>query len=181
MPVKKKQKRFEGLMVPHLDSAFNLARYITGNSDDAYDIVQDAYLRAYQSFDRYRDDNSKAWMLTIVRNACYTFLSRNKKLSMSFDDENYYMDESLYPDHNSNNNGLDCELEIKEDQRSAQNAIESLPTEFREVIVLRELEELSYQEIANVMNIPAGTVMSRLSRGRDYLKKMLSNREEVAE
>jgi len=167
-------------MMQHLDSAFNLARYITGNNDDAYDIVQDAYLRAYQSFDRYRDDNSKAWMLTIVRNTSFSFLSRNKKVSMSFD-ENIHMDDSLYPFQSSISNALDYELEIKEDQRSVQNAIESLPTEFREVIVLRELEELSYREIATVMNIPHGTVMSRLSRAREYLKKILSNSEEVAE
>jgi RNA polymerase sigma-70 factor (ECF subfamily) len=180
LPVKKKQKRFERLMMPHLDSAFNLARYITGNSDDAYDLVQDAYLRAYQSFDRYHDDNSKAWMLTIVRNTCFTFLSRNKKISISFD-ENLHTDESLYPYQSANSNGLDYELEIKQDQRIVQKAIESLPTEFREVIVLRELEALSYREIATVMNIPQGTVMSRLSRARDNLKKILSNTEEVAE
>jgi RNA polymerase sigma factor (sigma-70 family) len=158
--------------MPHLDAAYNLARWLTGRDQDADDVVQEAFLRAFQFFGGFHGVDGRSWLLTIVRNTCYTWLEHNRGRQplTSFDEEKHSgatpaaSPESL--------------LLRKEDQQQLRAALEKLPPAFREVIVLRELEGLSYQEIADVANIPLGTVMSRLARGREKLQQSLANRYE---
>jgi RNA polymerase sigma-70 factor (ECF subfamily) len=154
---------FESLMVPHLNAAHNLARWLTGNRDDANDVVQEAYLRAFKFFDSYYGGDGKVWLLTIVRNTFFTWRRRERQrmTSESFDELT----------HHSNNQAVDQEHGLVRDAEVAllQKCIENLPTEFREVIVMRELEELSYRQIADLTGVPIGTVMSRLSRARKRL------------
>jgi RNA polymerase sigma factor (sigma-70 family) len=163
------RQRFEALALPHLDAAFNLARWLARNDQDASDVVQEAYLRAYQAFDGMRGDNARPWLLAIVRNTCFSWLARNRPdaLHVPFDEE-------LHGGPDENADPLRRALRA-EDKRSVDAAIERLPLEFREVVVLRELEDLSYKEIAAVLGVPMGTVMSRLSRGRRLLATYLAN------
>jgi RNA polymerase sigma-70 factor (ECF subfamily) len=162
---------FEEAVLPHLDAAYNLARWLTRNEDDAQDVVQDAYLRALRFFDGFRGSDARAWLLTIVRNTCYTWLKRKRAREVSSEfSENMYSKESDAPDPET------VQL-IKAQTQLVSEAIEKLPLEFREVMVLRELEELSYKEIAAVTGVPIGTVMSRLARARKRL--LVSLRERV--
>jgi RNA polymerase sigma factor (sigma-70 family) len=158
---------FDEAVLPHLDAAYNLARWLTRNDYDAQDVVQEAYLRAFRFFDGFRGPDARAWLLTIVRNTCYTWLRRNRPPEISGDFEEAMNDiESNEPDP-------ETAQVLKDQQRLVNEAIEELPIEFREVIVLRELEELSYKEIAAVAGIPIGTVMSRLARARKRLQLAL--------
>jgi len=159
----KRRKRFEALALPHLDAAFNLARWLARDSQDASDVVQEAFLRAFNSFDGMRGDNARPWLLAIVRNTCLTWLARNRPGSeqVSYDEETHGL---VDPDANPELLALRAD-----DRRRVDMAIEKLPLEFREVVVLRELEDMSYKEIATVLAIPVGTVMSRLARGRYLL------------
>jgi len=159
---------FDETVLPHLDAAYNLARWLTRNDYDAQDVVQEAYLRALRFFDGFRGSDARAWLLTIVRNTCYTWLRRNRTLEFSGDFEEAMKD--------IESDELDPETSqiLKDQQQLVNKAIEDLPIEFREVIILRELEELSYKEIAAVTGIPIGTVMSRLARGRKRLQVALS-------
>jgi RNA polymerase sigma-70 factor, ECF subfamily len=160
-------RRFEEVVLPHLDAAFNYARWLTRNEADAEDVVQDAYVRALRFFSSLRGDNARAWLLTIVRNTWYgRFPPRNSAHEMRVLDEmsNDPPAESLDPE------GLLLQRQTVDEVRAA---LEQLPVEFREVIVLRELEGLSYKEIAAVAGIPIGTVMSRLARGRERLLTIL--------
>jgi RNA polymerase sigma-70 factor (ECF subfamily) len=163
-----KQARFEELIMPHLDAAYNLARWLTRNEDDARDIVQDAFLRAFKFFDGFRGGNSRSWLLSIVRNTGYTWLEKNRKhdLATVFDEE---MNEVEDPASNP-----EALLLKNADQEMVRQALEGLPVEFREVTILRELEGMSYKEIAEVTNVPIGTVMSRLARARKQLQKDLT-------
>ena len=149
--------------MPHLDAAYNLARWLTRNEDDAQDMVQEAYLRALRFFGGFHGTDARAWLLTIVRNTCYTWLKRKQRLELSGDfDEVVMSKESDDPDPEASH-------VLKVQGQLISEAIERLPIEFREVVILRELEELSYKEIAVVTGIPIGTVMSRLSRARKRL------------
>jgi RNA polymerase sigma factor (sigma-70 family) len=162
-------RRFEEVVLPHLDAAFNYARWLTRNEADAEDVVQDAYVRALRFFSSLRGDNARAWLLTIVRNTWYgRFPPRNSAHEMRVLDEmsNDPPAESLDPE------GLLLQRQTVDEVRAA---LEQLPVEFREVIVLRELEGLSYKEIAAVAGIPIGTVMSRLARGRERLLTILKS------
>ena len=155
--------------MPHLDAAYNLARWLTGNEHDARDVVQDACLRAYKFFGGFRGGNSRSWLLAIVRNVCYTWLqqNRNRHLTMPYEEEIHSVEDD------SANPGL---LLMQSSSREhIQQAIEKLPAEFREIVVLREVEGLAYKEIADVANIPIGTVMSRLARARKQLQKSLAD------
>jgi RNA polymerase sigma factor (sigma-70 family) len=158
-------KRFEDVILPYLDAAFNLARWLTRNSHDAEDLVQEACLRAFKSFDSFRGGDERAWLLTIVRNTCYTWLHANRasELTMSFDEEM----------HTATNESVDPETLLLQniDLQSLKQALDELPVEFREVIVLRELEGMSYKQIAELAAIPVGTVMSRLARARERLQR----------
>jgi RNA polymerase sigma-70 factor, ECF subfamily len=162
--------RFEEVALPHLAAAYNLARWLIRSDQDAEDIVQEAFLRAFKSFSGYYGGNSRAWLLTIVRNTCYTWLQKNRMSALSdpIDDK---LDEL----------GLDfADPEVlllrSVDAQIVRAALQELPVEFREVMVLREMEELSYKEIANVVDLPLGTVMSRLARGRKRLHALLASR-----
>ena len=168
--------RFEELALPHLDAAYNLARWLTRNDHDAHDVVQEAYLRAFKFFAGFHGNNARAWLLAIVRNTCYTWLQQNRGLHV-----NASLDELLdageadasltagAPFEDGPENSM-----LREDDRARVNrALDQLPEEFREVLVLKELEDLSYREIAVIAGIPLGTVMSRLARARKLLYKHL--------
>jgi RNA polymerase sigma-70 factor (ECF subfamily) len=161
---------FEALMLPHLDAAHNLAKWLLRNEEDACDVVQEAYLRAFKSFSGFRGSNGRAWLLTIVRNTSYTLLKKNRgaDLTTTFDEEIHASgDESLSPA---------TILEHSEDTELIRQAIDELPVEFREILTLRHQEDLSYKEIADIAQIPRGTVMSRLARARAKLKECLAAR-----
>jgi RNA polymerase sigma-70 factor (ECF subfamily) len=166
-------RRFEDAVLPHLDAAFNYARWLAKNEADAEDVVQDAYVRALRFFSSLRGEDARAWLLTIVRNTWYGRFSRRDSPDRMtvFDDMT----------HERADEGLDAEGQLMQQQTVEQvrAAIEQLPDDFREVVVLRELEGLSYKEIAGVVGIPIGTVMSRLARSRDRLFALLG--PEVAQ
>jgi len=167
--VQKQNRRthFEQAVLPHLDSAYNLARWLTRNEQDAEDLVQEAYLRAFKFFDSFHGTDSRPWLLTIVRNTYYTWLQQKRvyEFVTPFDDELYVTsDESSDPE----------ELMLRlADTELLRRALEELPGEFREAVVLRELEGLSYKEIAGITHVPLGTVMSRLARARKRLQQYL--------
>jgi len=164
-----KQARFEQAVLPHLDAAYNLARWLTHDEHDAEDVVQEAYLRAYRFFDGFRGGDGRSWLLTVVRNTCYTWLKRNRPPTPSapFDESVHAADDSFNPET----------LLLQGDARDMlHEALGELSPEFREAVVLRELEGLSYKEIAAVTDVPIGTVMSRLARGRGMLRDRLAHR-----
>jgi RNA polymerase sigma-70 factor (ECF subfamily) len=159
---------FERQVLPHLDAAYNLARFLMRNDRDAEDIVQEAALRAFRFFDSFRGENSRAWFLSIVRNTAFTALKRNR-----MDDQTVEFDEEL---HGGQIPPLDpgIALDRAQDQQTVRAAIEQLPAEFREALTLRELEGMSYKEIADVAGVPIGTIMSRLARARRQLQVLLT-------
>jgi RNA polymerase sigma-70 factor (ECF subfamily) len=165
-----KQARFEETIMPHLDAAYNLARWLTRNEHDAQDVVQDAFLRAFKFFEGFRGGNSRSWLLSIVRNTTYSWLQKNRKqeLATVFDEKIHDIEDTA-----SNPEML---LLKNADHQEIMRAVEQLPVEFREVIVLRELEGMSYKEIAELSDVPIGTVMSRLARARKQLQQSLGQR-----
>ena len=163
--------RFAELMLPHLDAAYTLARHLVQNEQDAEDVTQDAYLRALKYFDGFRGPDARAWLLAIVRNACHTWHRRHRTESGHVEFEDELHSESV-ADRNP-----EAALLRASDQHTVRRAVNALPLEFREVIVLRELQGLSYQEIAEITAAPIGTVMSRLSRARQRLERSLGGRE----
>lgn len=166
---------FERQIMPHLDAAYSLARFLMRNQEDAEDVVQEASLRAFRFFASFRGGSSRAWFLSIVRNAAFTALKRHRS-----DETNVEFDEEL---HGAEGTAVDpgIELDREMDRQTVRNAIDELPPEFREVITLRELEEYSYKEIADIAGIPIGTVMSRLARAREQLHQILSKKYSGAE
>lgn len=166
--------------MPHLDAAYNLARWLLRNSQDAEDVVQEAYLRAFKFFDSFHGENARGWLLAIVRNTAYTWLQQNREQNnnLPFDEESDGFEglESVTMSSHMDNDP-ESVLSKSDDRKLLNLALEQLPLEFREVLVLRELEDFSYKEIANITGIPMGTVMSRLARGRgllwESLKKMV--------
>ena len=156
---------FEEAVLPHLDAAYNLARWLTRNTQDAEDVAQEAYLRAFRFFDGYQGGNMRAWLLTIVRNTCYTWMHQNRaqRPTTAFDEE-------LHTDVTASQSPETLLLR-NADRQLLKLALEELPLVFREVLILSELEGLSYKEIADVLGVPLGTVMSRLARGRHRLKE----------
>ena len=150
-------------MLPHLDAAYNLARWLLRHDHDAEDAVQDAFLRAYRAFDRFRGGDGRAWLLTIVRNVCYSRL-RHQRIAPQPEE----FDDATHP---ATDDTADCNAATWLETKSAilQQALDRLPPEFREMIVLHELEGLAYREIAVVADVPIGTVMSRLARARRKL------------
>jgi len=159
---------FERQIMPHLDAAFSLARFLMRNDSDAEDGVQEACLRAFRFYENFRGENSRAWFLSIVRNVCFTTLKRNR-----VDQAAVVFDEELHsPEAPPFDPGAQLDQEV--DRQTVRAAIEQLPAEFRDVITLRELEECSYKEIADIAGVPIGTVMSRLARAREQLHEILS-------
>jgi RNA polymerase sigma-70 factor (ECF subfamily) len=151
----------------HLDAAYNLARWLSRNPHDAQDIVQESFLRAVRYGDRCRGENARSWLLQIVRNTCHTWLARNRTKAAPAE----VLDEAAAPDSAA----PDLTLQRRQDAGAVRRAIAQLPDEFREVVVLREIEGLAYKEIATVVAVPVGTVMSRLSRARGRLKELLAD------
>jgi RNA polymerase sigma-70 factor, ECF subfamily len=174
------QGTFERQMLPHLDAAYNFARWLLRNGEDAEDAVQDAFLRAYKAFAGYQGGSEKAWLMTIVRNACLTRLRRAAAEKVVLLDEAMREVEQTSADivPASLNSRPDTELLAKIERARVQAALRRLPQNLREVVVLREFEELSYQEISEIVAVPVGTVMSRLSRARAQLKTLLIDGED---
>jgi len=161
----------EQAILPHLDSAYSLARWLTATEQDAEDVLQEACLRATKYFPGYRGGSTRAWLLSIVRRTSYTWLAKNREPEATMT----AFDEELHSGEGDENDPQTL-LVRQADREMLRQALEELPVEFREVIVLRELEQMSYKEIAAVAEIPVGTVMSRLARGRRQLQQCLTAR-----
>jgi RNA polymerase sigma-70 factor (ECF subfamily) len=163
-------RAFEAAVLPHLDAAHNLARWLTRNDHDAEDLVQEAYLRAYKFFGGFQGTDARAWLLAVVRNVCYTWLKKrqNRGATTAFDEEMHSGEGETY-------NPERLALQHA-DRQLLRDALEELPVAYREVIVLRELEGCSYKDIAVIADIPVGTVMSRLTRARKRLEEHLARR-----
>ena len=161
------RRRFDACVLRHLDAAYNLARYLLRDADEAQDAVQDAFLSAVRHFRGFRGTDGRAWLLRIVRNGCFTRIRRRRPAgeSVAFDE-----DEHASPDEAS---GPEADLDRERAAASVNAGLDRLGPEFREVLVLRELEGLSYKEIAQVTDVPIGTVMSRLARARRRLSVAL--------
>ncbi|TMI34935.1 MAG: sigma-70 family RNA polymerase sigma factor [Betaproteobacteria bacterium] len=157
------RRRFEQQVLPHIDAAFNLARWLTRNDHDAEDVVQDAMLRAYRHFEGLRGE-ARPWLLAIVRNACFSWIRRNRPAEVAAGPDAEAAEAATAPA-----DGPEALLARELDRRMLNEAIAALPLQFREVLILRELEDLSYREIARIANVPIGTVMSRLARARRLL------------
>src|ERR1022692_2473545 len=161
-----KRDFFEQAVMPHLNAAYNLARWLTRDGDDAEDLVQEAYLRAFRSFDTFQGQDGRAWLLAVVRNTCFTWLRKKGNRPTAEFDEQMHSAADQSPNAESillNQAALG----------SLHDCLEALPLEFREAIILRELEELSYKEISGIARVPVGTVMSRIARGRKRLQECL--------
>ncbi len=159
--------RFEQLVLPHLDAAFNLARWVLRGRNDAEDVAQEALLRAYRFFHGFNGADARAWLLQIVRNACYSWLEKNRPMDLSTE-----FDEQLYPQSSATPESLAI---AGDEKQRLTAALETLPPRFREVLVLRELEGCSYKEIASITSMPIGSVMSALSRARQRLQQSLTH------
>jgi RNA polymerase sigma-70 factor (ECF subfamily) len=164
-------QRFERLALPHLDAAYNLALWLTKNGDDAQDVVQDAMIRAMRYIDGLRLDSARPWLLQIVRHTCYSWLKENRPAEKVLLDD----PDDAWRDLPAPTSGEPPAIAIrKAERRQIDDAIAALPVGYREVFVLRELEDLSYNDIARIAEIPVGTVMSRLARARGLLRIALA-------
>jgi len=165
------RRRFETLVLPHLDAAYNLARWLTRNDHDAQDVVQESMVRAMRYIAGLRGEQARGWLLQIVRHSCYSWLTQNRPA------EQLYLDDTLDPAFEIAAPSADEPHAVavrQADRRALNEAISALPVAYREVLVLRELEDLSYGEIAHIADIPVGTVMSRLSRARGLMRTALA-------
>jgi RNA polymerase sigma factor (sigma-70 family) len=181
LPVQDKRERFGQILSMHLDAAYDLARWLTRDEPNAQDVVQEACLRAFKFLDGFRGGNARSWLLAIVRNTYYSWLEkhRSQALNVTLDEEYLDGDESaLHNGHHEDSNDIDRVLREADCRRIINEGLEKIPAEFREAIVLRELEDMSYKEIAVVMNVPLGTVMSRLARGRKLLSQYVRQANE---
>jgi len=169
------RQRFEAVALPHLDAAYALARWMTRNDADAADVVQEACLRAFRYFDSYRDGDAKSWLLTIVRRTCYSWLERNRPADVVSLEAEAETDDTVATALGD----AEALLERRSDLRRLDQLIDALPMPLRETIVLRELHELGYREIAEVTGVPIGTVMSRLHRARSLLLRAW-NRADIS-
>ena len=158
--------RFESHVIPLMDDAYTLARYLLRDEHDAQDVVQEAYLRAWRHFAGFRGGDERAWLLTIVRNCCYTWRRAQRHEVVAYEDEQHGAEES-------DSSAADAAAAGASDRDLVSSALDRLPREYREVVVLREIEGLSYREIARVAGVPVGTVMWRLARARGGLRRAL--------
>lgn len=165
------QARFSQVVLPHLGDALALARWLTGSATDAEDVVQDACMKAYAGIDGYAGGNARAWLLTIVRNAAYTWLARNRPRAVVAVGDLGDLDDMSAGrrDQSLDSDGPEASLIAKADQAALATAIAALPQPFRETLVLRDIAGLSYRDIAVMLDVPIGTVMSRLARARGQL------------
>lgn len=159
--------RFEQRVVPLMDDAYTLARHIVRDEHEAQDIVQEAYLRAWRYFAGFRGGDERAWLLTIVRNCCYSWRRRARGA------EDIPYDDEMHGGETSNRYSADARAIGDSERGNLASALDTLPAEFREVLVLREIEDFSYRDIARVIGVPIGTVMSRLARARERLRRVL--------
>jgi RNA polymerase sigma factor (sigma-70 family) len=170
-----RSQRFQQMALPHLDAAYNLARWLCGNPNDADDVVQEAFMRAFRFFDTFHGDTARPWLLAIVRRTWYTEWRKRAgaRASVEFDEN---LDDATFEGWSDTASPDPETLLIRdENTRLVHAALEELPVEFREVLILRELEDLSYREIAEIADLPVGTVMSRLARGRRKLAAVLTS------
>ena len=167
-PSTDKLSRFNRIVMPHLDAAYNYARWLTRNDSDAEDVAQEAAMRALQFFDSFNREQVRPWLLTIVRNTFYTWLRKNRPLELA----ETFKDDSPAELADPRDVAI-----LNADRRALAEAIERLPRDYREPIILREMEELSYQEIAEILEIPIGTVMSRLARARKRLVEVMTGEQ----
>lgn len=171
MSLHDQRQQFERAVWPHLRGAYNLARWLVGNQQDAEDVVQESFMKAFRAIDRVRGDDARAWLLAIVRNTAFNYLHRQKpKAEVAWDEH--------IAEPADGSAGPETSLLQEERRKRVRSAIERLPLEFREALVLREIEGLPYKEIAWVLKVPMGTVMSRLSRARNLLMQELIPDEE---
>jgi RNA polymerase sigma-70 factor (ECF subfamily) len=168
VPETARRERFEQTVLPHLDAAYNLARWLTRNDQDAQDVTQEACLRAFRFFDGYQGGNMRSWLLTIVRNTCYTWLHQNRP-----PETNEVFDEEIHSAEFSGSASPEMQALAGADKETLRRALEELPEVFREALVLREIEGMSYKEIADIASVSLGTVMSRLARARTRLRQSL--------
>jgi RNA polymerase sigma-70 factor, ECF subfamily len=173
-----KQARFEREVMPHLDAAYNLARWLLHDPHDAEDAAQEATLRAYRFLDTFRGGNAKAWLLAIVRNACFTQTRRQRPGSLDAEPETQAISAEAYAMGLEPDASPESAMMEKDRRELVDRSLADLPPEFREVLVLRDLEGLMYKEISDVIGAPLGTVMSRLSRGRALLHKAVAARTQ---
>ncbi|MFM0553730.1 RNA polymerase sigma factor [Paraburkholderia sediminicola] len=171
-----RSRRFQQVALPHLDAAYNLARWLCGNASDADDVVQEAFMRAFRFFDTFRGDSARPWLLAIVRRTWYTEWRRRASSheTVEFDDT---MDDASFDGWSVGGADPQALLIRDEDTKLVHEALAQLPVEYREVLMLRELEEMGYREIAAVADVPIGTVMSRLARGRRKLAALLMEKQ----
>jgi RNA polymerase sigma factor (sigma-70 family) len=171
---------FDEVFLPHMAEAYRLAQWLTGNAYDAEDVVQDAALRAFRGIKSFGAVNARAWSLTIVRNTAYSWLLKNKSKAVVFADDLSPAEQQTLEHEGLYGTRVETPEEIalfKADAEDVQQALARLPAHFREVIVLREMNQLNYRDIAEITNVPIGTVMSRLSRGRQLLITLLGDRK----
>jgi RNA polymerase sigma-70 factor, ECF subfamily len=165
------QSIFEELCLPHLDAAYNLARWLVGRDQDAQDVVQEAYVRALKGFKGFRGDNARAWLLAIVRNAAYSWLKKRAK--------QFYMVPFDPAIHDRATGERLSESSREERVQQLDEALNRLPFEMREILVLRELEGWSYKQLASILKVPSGTIMSRLNRARQRLQRELAELRQM--
>ena len=177
---KDERAAFNEIFLPHMAEAYRLAHWLTGSAADADDIVQDAALRAYRGINTFGAVNARAWSLTIVRNTAYSWLMKNRPKTVVFTNDLSPTEQQELEHEGPQGTRVETPEEIalfKADAEQVQKALAQLPPQFREVIVLREINQMNYRDIAEITNVPIGTVMSRLSRGRQLLIDLLGDRE----
>jgi RNA polymerase sigma-70 factor (ECF subfamily) len=170
---------FDEVFMPYMAEAYRLAQWLTGNAYDAEDVVQDAALRAFRGIKTFGSVNARAWSLTIVRNTAYSWLVKNRPKTVVFTDDLSITEQQELEHEGPQGTRIETPEEIalcRADAEEVQQALAQLPAHFREVIVLREINQLNYRDIAEITNVPIGTVMSRLSRGRQLLMALLGDR-----
>lgn len=181
LPNRDDRSLFDEIFLPHLAEAYRLARWLTGNGADAEDVVQEASLRAFRAIQTFDGTNARAWSLSVVRNTAYSWLLKNRPRAVVLADDLGEADRQQMEQGDVHRSGVQTPeqvLLIKLDIESVQDALTRLPAPLREIIVLREMHQLSYREIAEIAGIPIGTVMSRLARSRDVLAYMLGEQDK---
>jgi len=176
---KDERAAFDEVFLPHLPEAYRLAQWLAGNASDAEDIVQEAALRAFRGIKNFGAVNARAWSLTIVRNTAFSWLTKNKPRTVVFLNDLSAVEQQELEYEGLHGARIETPEEIalfKADTEEVQKALAQLPVQFREVIVLREINQMNYRDIAEITNAPIGTVMSRLSRGRQLLIALLGDR-----
>jgi RNA polymerase sigma factor (sigma-70 family) len=170
---------FDEVFLPHMSEAYRLAQWLAGNASDADDIVQEAAIRAFRGIKSFGAVNARAWSLTIVRNTALTWLTKNRPRSVTYIDDLNAAEQQQLETGGLQGTKIETPEEavlLKADAAALQQALAQLPTQFREVIVLREVNQMNYRDIAEITNVPIGTVMSRLSRGRQLLLALLGKK-----